>query len=745
MPDVRHVASYAGMDTEPLNSDGQPTKAAVNANMDTVGSVGGLFFTQDRVNVVQGRMADPNRPDEIMMTVGAARTLGLHVGQTVPWGTYANSQLSSAGSVVPLKPAIRQNLTLVGTVVLNNAVVQDDIDANGPMTVILTPALTRQLLDCCSNFTFTYLQLDHGSRDVNAVEAEVERVIPAVLPYDFYDTSIDVTKAQNAIKPEAIALGVFGLIAALAALLIAGQVIGRQLSFWAHEERTLRALGADPAMTAGDGLLGIVGAIVLGALLAGLVAVALSPLAPLGPVRPFDPDRGINLDWTVLGLGMLMLVLVLGFVAVVLVVQRAPHRSAGWGSRPRAPSRAAGVAASAGLPVSAVTGIRFALEPGAEADSVPVRSAILGATLTVVVVIATVVFGASLNSLVSHPRLYGWDWNYAVLAGGGAGDIPAAASAALLDHDPSVAAWSGYYFGNLQIDGETVPVIAGSPGAPVAPPILTGHGFDASGQIVLAPGTLAAIHKKVGDTVTARYGTTTPHRLTIVGTATMPAIGVGGVTGHASLGTGALVDYQLLPASERNQFGLSPTGPNAIFVRLKTGVDATAALRGLNHIAGKLSLPTNYSSVVLPAQRPAEIVNYRSMGSTPLLLGLGLTVGAVTAMGLTLVASVRRRRRSMAMLRALGFTGRQLASSVAWQSSVAVVIGLVVGVPLGIVFGRFLWDVFADNIYVVPSPTVPAIPIVGVAVGALVLGNLVAAIPGRIAARTPSALLLRTE
>ena len=169
---------------------------------------------------------------------------------------------------------------------------------------------------------------------MNAVEAEVERVIPAVLPYDFYDTSIDVTKAQNAIKPEAIALGVFGLIAALAALLIAGQVIGRQLSFWAHEERTLRALGADPAMTAGDGLLGMMGAIVLGALLAGLVAVALSPLAPLGPVRPFDPDRGINLDWTVLGLGMLMLVVVLGFVAVVLVVQRAPHRVRRLGQPP---------------------------------------------------------------------------------------------------------------------------------------------------------------------------------------------------------------------------------------------------------------------------------------------------------------------------------------------------------------------------------------------------------------------------
>ena len=161
-----------------------------------------------------------------------------------------------------------------------------------------------------------------------------------------------------------------------------------------------------------------------------------------------------------------------------------------------------------GLPVSAVTGIRFALEPGAESEAVPVRSAILGATLAVVVIIATVVFGSSLNSLVSHPRLYGWNWNYALIGGGGVGDIPAAQSATLLDHDPSVAAWSGYWFGNLQIDGLTVPVLGGSPGASVAPPILTGHGFDRPGQIVLGPGTLAQIHKSVGDTVTVRYGTT---------------------------------------------------------------------------------------------------------------------------------------------------------------------------------------------------------------------------------------------
>jgi hypothetical protein len=709
--------------------------------MNVDGSINGLYFNQDRVTVVQGRMADPTRANEIMMTVGAADSLRLHVGQTVTWGTYTNAQFESAPNA---PPALHERLTLVGTVVLNNAVVQDEIDANGPTTVILTPALTRRLDNCCAIFTFTFLQLDQGSRNVPAVEAEIERVIPSVLPYDFYDTSIDVTKAQNAIKPEAIALAVFGLIAGLAAILIAGQVIGRQLGFWAPEERTLRALGANPFMTAGDALLGIMGAVVVGALVAVAVAVALSPLAPLGPVRPYYPDPGVAFDWAVLGLGVAVLVVVLGSVAIVLAVQRAPQRT-GTRRRPRAPSRIEGAASAGGLPVSAVTGIRFALEPGAESEAVPVRSAMLGATLAVVVIIATVVFGTSLNSLVSHPRLYGWNWNYALMSGGGVGDIPAARSAALLDHDPSVAAWSGYWFGNLQIDGLTVPVLGGSPGATVAPPILTGHGFDGPGQIVLGPGTLAQIHKSVGDSVTVRYGTTTPHLLRIVGTATMPAVGVGGVTGHASMGTGAVVSYQLLPASVRNQFSVSPAGPNAEFVRLKPGANAKTALRSLNRIAAEVTPPTNNGSYVLGVERPAEIVNYHSMGATPLVLGLGLTVGAVTALGLTLVASVRRRRRSMAMLRTLGFTGRQLRASVAWQSSVAVVIGLVIGVPLGIVAGRFLWDLFATNIYVVPRPTVPALAIVAIAFGAMVLGNLVAALPGRLAAHTPAALLLRTE
>jgi len=52
---------------------------------------------------------------------------------------------------------------------------------------------------------------------------------------------------------------------------------------------------------------------------------------------------------------------------------------------------------------------------------------------------------------------------------------------------------------------------------------------------------------------------------------------------------------------------------------------------------------------------------------------------------------------------------------------------------------------FASEIHVVPHPTVPGLSIGLVTVGTLVLANIVATVPGRIAARTPTALLLRAD
>ena len=120
-------------------------------------------------------------------------------------------------------------------------------------------------------------------------------------------------------------------------------------------------------------------------------------------------------------------------------------------------------AAAAGLPPSAVLGLRSALGSGPGSgsgrDAAPVRSALLGAVIAVVVIVTSITFGASLNSLVSQPPLYGWNWDYALLAGFSAAEnLPAAQTAALLDHDPDVAHWTGVSFVRSELDGQSVPV-----------------------------------------------------------------------------------------------------------------------------------------------------------------------------------------------------------------------------------------------------------------------------------------------
>jgi len=149
--------------------------------------------------------------------------------------------------------------------------------------------------------------------------------------------------------------------------------------------------------------------------------------------------------------------------------------------------------------------------------------------------------------------------------------------------------------------------------------------------------------------------------------------------------------------------------------------------------------------VVQGVQRPAQIVDYRTIGGTPTVLTLALAAGAVVALALTLIASVKRRRRDLALLKTLGFTRGQLRAAIAWQASVAGLIGVIIGVPAGIALGRELWVLFANQIYAVPEATVPVLSIVLVAVGALLLCNVVAAIPGASAARTSTALMLKTD
>jgi hypothetical protein len=623
--------------------------------------------------------------------------------------------------------------------------------------VLFTPALTGPF-STGPEEVYYGLKLTDGARGVSAVDHEIIRAVPQAVNASVHLTSSVENQVSQTVEPESTALAVFGIIAALAAVLIAAQVIARQIQQTGAETAVLRALGASRLVIMGDALLGILGSIVAGSLLAAGAAIALSPLSPIGPVRTVYPAPGPAADMTVLCLGFLGLVASIGAVAVALAARSSADRHPRTQGRSTRGSGLARLAAACGAPVSAVAGIRFALEPGRGRTAVPVRSAVLGAVLAVATVVATLTFGSSLTTLVSHPPLYGWNWSYVLEAP----DIPPQART-LLDHDPLVARWTGVSFADVEIGGQIVPAIITSAPAVISPPILSGHQPGSRGQIVLGAQTLRQLNKHVGDIVDVSYGAPDdapeyipPTPETIVGTSTLPAIGTLQSL-HTSMGTGALVPASIVPPAMQQALrrqNATLNGPAAALVQLKTDVSPSAGLASLQRIAQagtqafeKLpsSLYTGQSVEVLPVQYPAQIENYRSIGVTPALLAAGLAAGAVIALGLTLMASVRRRRRDLAMLKTLGLTRRQLANSVAWQSSAVIVAGIVAGIPAGVALGRWLWILFAEQIYAVPSATVPVLSLCYVALGALVLANLVAAFPGRSAARTPAALMLRAE
>ena len=561
LPHVKRVESYVALSASLIKS-GKTEPQSLDSSVIMVGSVDGLLFNQDRFSVTAGRMANPARRNEIMVTENAATTLGLHLGETLLVGL---TPASTPGR------ELRVRLRIVGIGLLNREVVQDQI-ARYPTYIVATPALTRSVPGD-AEISYYGVQLQGGSRFV----PEVEREFTASEHYftDFLVASQMQAEAQQSIKPEALALGVFGGIAGLAALLLAIQAIARQLSTREEDLLVLRAIGAGPAITGLDGLIGVTGAIVAGSVIAVGLAVVLSPLAPLGPVRPVYPGRGLSADWTVLGIGVATLVCVLAASACVMSYRGAPHRV---DRRHRAAGRRSEtvqVLMKSGLPASAVAGAQFALERGRGRTAAPVRWALVGGVIAMVVVAATLTFGSSLHTLVSQPRLYGWNWDYAVQSSDGYGPVPYRATATL-SGNRNVTASSGVWFATLQLDGIEVPILLASPNAGVSPPVVRGHGLRSSNQIVLGADTLAQLHKQIGDVVEMTYTTNLPPRpirLVIVGIATMPAIGIAEGL-HTSMATGAIVsaDNGILTEKLGPEAYPGCNGPNMVFLRVRGGV-----------------------------------------------------------------------------------------------------------------------------------------------------------------------------
>ncbi len=761
LSDVKTVRSLDSGDAVILNASGAPRLSTVNSVI-LAGSLDGYFLKQDRLSVLQGHFSNPKSLNQIEVTPGAARIWNVHAGETVPLGFYAPRQANLPGfGTSKVKPIITVHARVTAIVAMNGEIVQDDVDrAYG--FAFLTPAMTQRAATIDVDWKdplYYAIQLRHGDQGLAQIEAQLVRLIPSHYTTEFHVTSTVTSTVELAVKPESVALGAFGVIAALVCLILSVQALSRQLRQGNDERRILQSLGASHSDTFAESMIGVFGSVSVGVALAVIVAVALSPLAPLGPVRAVYPDGGVAWDWTVLGLGAFILLAGLGGSSVLIALANSPQRlraATSVGPRRSVTVRRLQLL---GFPLAPTIGAHFALESPRGRGEVPVRSILVGAVLAVTLMTATLTFSSGLHTLISRPALYGWNWNYMLNP---SNNVPQAALRAL-NHDPDVAKWSGADYLDLTVGGLTVPILMVSPHAQVVPPILSGHGLRNNHEIVLGNQTLALLHKKVGQTVLVSYGTPSnapiyipPTPLTIVGTATFPAVGYAtAVAEHTSMGTGALIPYGVEPPRLVQAVAYKDpklNGPELVFVRLRPGVSPAAAKRNLEAIAHVANVifnkdPAAFGNLVtvLGVQRPAQIVDYRSIGATPVLLASGLASGAVIALAITLIASVRRRRRDLAIMKTLGFTRRMIAAAVAWQATIDGLIGAVIGIPLGILSGREFWTLFARDINAVPQPSVPATALVLVGFGTLVVAVIASAWPGRSAATTPAGLVLRSE
>jgi hypothetical protein len=730
LPDVETAATGVGIQGF-LNGINGPGVLLL-ATADTLGVV------VERPRVVAGRLPRPDRVDEGLADRNLTRALHVHVGSELH---ITVAPTDENGPV--LAKARTVTIRVVGLGIGRDNVVSVNALASAP-TLLTAPALLRQFDPSYYSFDGLFVRLRPGaSRTAFARQSQAlvshfpDTTGSEVLVADEHALA---AKVEHAIRPQAAALAIFSLLAAITALFVLGQIVSRQLFVAATENPTLRALGMSRGQLVVLGLLEVGAVAVAGAVVAVVVAIAASPVMPIGPARIADPNPGLSADWAVLGVGGLAIVALLAAREAWAVFRLASAPAGVQGTAEAAgadrPSRVLQGVTRAGAPATVSIGVRLALEPGRGRTAVPVRSALAGTVLAIAAVAAAFTFGTNLVRLVDTPRLYGQTWDLGVDTQ--FGQINPADGAALISKQPGVAGWTWGDHLNLAVDGRPLPAIGMAPGrgATAWPTLIEGRPPRSPEEIVVGTKTLYDLHRRVGQTVSATlYGSDQPVPLRIVGRAVFPFFGQGSFA-PTGLGEGAaLID----PAPQ-------PGGFNFVVMRLRPGADRAAAVARFERaLAEAKACPGDQVCGVSAAQRPVDITNYARIRGTPLALAAVLGALAVATIAHLLVTSTRRRRRDLAVLKTLGFVRRQVSAAVAWQATTLVALALLIGIPLGVAGGRAIWQFFASRLGVAPDPRVPLLTLALTVPVALAVANVLAAGPGWVAGRLKPAPVLRTE
>ena len=665
--------------------------------------------TINRFKLLEGRRPDPRRADEVLMSFAAADRYGVEVGDEITL-TFEGTQARVVGieaspgefppQTVGLAPAIHP--TPAAYEVFSREL---DEEGNPPKESLL-------------------LQLEPGV-NVDAFRRKVARISPEGFALSQRDLT---TSTQRSFRLQSMALWLLGGLTLFVGLLTLSQAVARQVLIDARDDLTLGAVGMTRGQRLAIGLAraGLIG--VAGAVVALFLAIVLSPLTPVGLARTAEPDPGLRLDGLVLGLGFLATLLVAPLLALV-PAWRAQTRVANNIGRG---SSLAGALSRSGFPITTVTGARLALEPGRGRTAVPVKTTLATAVVAIAAVAAAFTFGASLDRLVSTPRLFGQTWDTTFTTFGEADLLPD--GNAVLERDPAVADFSIGAFGDITIDGRSVGVVAlDLSHRSVVPPVVGGRVPERVREIALGKRTLEKLDKQIGDRVQVAFQDSPEVTMRIVGRSVTPIF-----FGEARLGEGALASYDSTPL-----FVTDPDEATASEAVVRWAPDATAADK--QRVEAALAEVAGRTLVELPLETPTDIVNFGRVQNMPLVLGAVLALLGTATLAHTLVTAIGRRRRDLAVLKTMGFVRRQVTRTVAWQATTMVAIALLIGVPVGVAAGRWLWTLLANQLGVVSEPVTPLPSVLLIIPVTILLANLIAAVPASLAARIRPAVALRAE
>ena len=652
--------------------------------------------------LVDGREADPARPDEFVASRPFVESAGARIGDRFDLVVLTQAQADESGFDADVPPAPLLTATLVG-------VVDGPGDLSDDYLVTLFPSALLDQGDIGVALTVAVASLAEGAT-VEDLRGQLDG-LPDGDQFNLAPAELITSDVRAAVNAEGQGLVILGAIVFVAAVVVLGQLLSRQLRLDDAERTVLRSIGLSRAQVTGEPVGRAALAVVVGTVVAVALAYLCSGLFPLDFVRRVEPHPGRRFDPMVHGLGpVLFAVALLAWVVGATVVDsRAPR-----GSRPA--TLADRLAAM--IPSGQVsTALRFAFTPSAHRAR-SVIAPLIGLTLVFCVLFGALTFGANLVRLVDEPSEYGVNFDLAL--GAGATDTSAAIRQAM-EGSPDVDAVTLYGTTTVAIGAASLDIVGMQPlRGDLAPEVRRGRLPQGDDEIALGSVVLGDLGLDLGDELVVT-GATGPRPLHVTGVALVPP--VGGAVGVGESGVVTLDGFLAIDPS---------AGMNTAAVRLA----ADAPVGATDRIAALVGSPVGQTGL------PSSILNLQRVRTIPFLVAWAVGALAMLSLGHLMIVAVRRRRNDLAILRALGATTRWLNGVVHWQATIITVVVLVMALPIGGAIGSSLYRALVDNVGARPDVVIP-LAWLGLTLLALVAAaNLVAAVPARRAAREAPAFTL---